>query len=449
MHNAFNDAVSKLSAITEQDPIDWEALDSVLRGLENINLYDEQEEDTILSEILMSGGFYKRGELLADIVRHFLACGYDVSANGGMNGGMALHALCWSSYDHRFLDAAKVLMNAGAPVNYRRREDDPNEEPEGLLGSISWKLDGAWVIDKDDAFANTLGAYYAMTEAHLAGKDYNSIDTYFACIGKPLAAVSAIKKDTGITLQKEGIVSVYAEPLILWFGDKPLVISCYTDFVVNPVYADDKKADLVDVSSEFSALIGATLKEIQYIGSTICYFEFSNGMRLIFASRDIGNRKRVGTLEIRTQDDSTDIEHLNIDCFCGQNGHTFASTVTDYREDAIALFCGDESYLLYPRSITADDDRFQLDLCPCSRALLTEYTRQYPLKCPAKITSLYEQDNLSAVRLDFAEGFLYLRASEFYGIEVQLSNELYNPLEYSTLRNNGKGKHMEFQKRKL
>lgn len=111
MSNIISDSVSKLSAITDQTPIDWDAFDSVLKGLEDINAYDEHDEETILSEFIMDGEFYKRGFILADVVRHFLACGYDVSANDGLNGGLALHSLCWSSYDHYVLEAAKVLMN--------------------------------------------------------------------------------------------------------------------------------------------------------------------------------------------------------------------------------------------------------------------------------------------------------------------------------------------------
>lgn len=154
MSNIISDSVSKLSAITDQTPIDWDAFDSVLKGLEDINAYDEYYEETILSEFIMDGEFYKRGFILADVVRHFLACGYDVSANDGLNGGLALHSLCWSSYDHYVLEAAKVLMNAGAPVKYRTSGDDPNEEPECLLGSIGWKISGAWMADKDYAWAN-------------------------------------------------------------------------------------------------------------------------------------------------------------------------------------------------------------------------------------------------------------------------------------------------------
>lgn len=445
MSKIISDAVSKLSAITDLDPVNWDAFDATLNGLEDINFYDDQYEETILSEFIMDGNFYNRGTILADIVRHFLSCGYDVTANEGLNGGLALQSLCWSSYDHHILGAAKVLMNAGAPVTYRTSDDDPNDEPEGLLGSISWKLSGAWMVDKDYAWANTLEAYYAMTEANITGKDYNSIDNYFACIGKPLTSVSAINVGSKPALHDEGDISVYSEPLIMWFEDKPLVISCYTDFVVNPVYADDKKGSLADVTTVFSSLIGATLQEVQYIGTTICYFEFSNGKRLFFACRDIGNRKRVGAFDIRGDSKKIDVEQLCIDYFCAINGRTFASTVTEYSEDAIALFCDDAAYLLYLRHGTAD--RYQFGICPCTRALLSEYTRQYPLQQPKKTTWIYDQSNLSAVRLDFPDGYLYMAATEYYDIEIQLTDKLYNPLEYSVLPRN-EGKHMEFLKRK-
>ena len=73
MSNIISDSVSKLSAITDQTPIDWDAFDSVLKRLEDINAYDDQYEETILSEFIMDGNFYNRGTTLADIVRHFLS----------------------------------------------------------------------------------------------------------------------------------------------------------------------------------------------------------------------------------------------------------------------------------------------------------------------------------------------------------------------------------------
>ncbi len=446
MSNTISNAISKLSKITEKTPIDWDAFDSVLKQLEDINVYDDKYEETILSQFLMDGDFYKRGFVLSDIVRHFLACGYDVSANNGLNGGLALHSLCWSSYDHYILDAAKVLMNAGAPVKYKTDDDDPDEEPMGLLRSIRCKLSGAWMVDNDYAWANTLQAYYAMTEANIAGKDYNSIDNYVTCIGKPLTAVSAIRNGDTLTLQNEGVFSVYSEPIVMYFEDTPLVISIYSDFIVNPVYADDKKNELCDVTGVFSSVIGATLKEVQYIGTTICCFEFDNGQRLFFAGRDSGNKKRVGIFEIRAKDNAVDIERLKIESICGINGTIFASTVTDYEEDAIAIFCDDAAYILY--TCPGSSDKYKFGICSCSKELVNEYARQYTLKNHSRISCVYKQDNLQAIRIDYPEGHFYIVATENSNIGIRLSDKLYDPLDiYAFLST--KGKHIEFQKRKI
>ena len=428
---SLSSTVSNLSAIIDQTPIDWDAFDSVLKGTEDINAYDEQQEETILSEFIMYVDFYKHGTILVDIVRHFLSCGYDVSANAGLNGDLALQALCWSSYDRHILDAAKVLMNAGAPVKHKSIIDGSSGESEDLVEFINWKLSGAWMVDIDFAFANVLEAYYAMAEAYHADKYFHSIDTYFACIGKPLTSVSAVNAGGTSALQAEGTVSVYSEPIILWFEDSPLVISCYTSLVVNPVYCEDQRNALTDVTKFFSSLVGATLNDIQHIGATICYFSFSNGKRLLFSSRSIDERKQVGTFEIRSNDDHTEMECLDIRFLCGMNGVAFSSAVTDYQEDALAVFCENDAFLLYVRLGTANKYRFEL--CSCSKELLTEYTFQYPIKSPSKISCFYEQDNLSALRFDCTEGFLYLIATDSYEIEVQLSYSQYGPLEKSNL----------------
>ena len=77
-------------------------------------------------------------------------------------------------------------MNAGAPVKYRTSDDDPSEEPEGLLGCIGWDLAGAWAVYKDYAWANILEAYYAMTEAHIAARTTMPSTIALPVLGKPL-----------------------------------------------------------------------------------------------------------------------------------------------------------------------------------------------------------------------------------------------------------------------
>ena len=109
----------------------------------------------------------------------------------------------------------------------------------------------------------------------------------------------------------------------------------------------------------------------------------------------------------------------------------FASTVTNYSEDAIALFCGDATYLLYLRAETSD--KYHFDLCPCSQELLSEYTRQYSFKQLKKISCMYVQDGLSAIRVDYHERYLSMKATEYYAIELQLLDKLYDPLKLTPL----------------
>lgn len=442
----ISESCRKLSEITEQTPIDWEAFDTVLEGLEDINIIDKDFEETILSELILGGDFWRKGEDLPNIVRRFLAHGYDVSAHDGVNGGYALSTLCWSSYDRHLLDAAKVLMKAGAIVKFKSDYDE-GEEPEGLFGSIGWKLSGAWAVDHDFKFANILEAYYAMAKAYDAGKDYNSIDSYFACIGKTLTAVCAVKNETGVVLREEGMVLVYTEPMVLWFGDKPLVASCYTDFVVNPVFVDDNQGKFDDVTCVFADLVGATLEKVQYMGTTISCLEFSNGRRLLFASRDIGNRERVGTFEIRGCEECSAIETLGVKAVCGIDGYNFGSNVATYSEEALALFCDSGTYLLYVES--ENSDKCQLKLCRCTEKLAEEYDRQFPVGKSVSVTGFYEEGDLTAVRMNCPEGYLYLLIKEYdQEIDVQLSDKLYDPLEYSGLPGN-LGKHLEFKKKAI
>lgn len=59
---------------------------------------------------------------------------------------------------------------------------------------------------------------------------------------------------------------------------------------------------------------------------------------------------------------------------------------------------------------------------------------------------MYEQNNLSAVRLDFPEGYLYMRATA-YNIEIQLSEKRYDPLAFPVLPR-GEGKYMGVPEKK-
>lgn len=445
MNNVINDAVRKLSAVTQYDPIDWETFDRVLLGLENINLFDEKCEETILSQYIMDSNFYHRGEVMPEAIRHFLSCGYDPLAHEGRNGGLALSALCWSSYDRYILDAAKILLDAGAPIIYKSDDDDlMGSQPQGVLGTIDWKLSGLWSVNNDFVTANLFEAYYSIAKARVADKDYNSIDCFLGCIGQPLAAVSALNCENGDGLQNKGGIGKFADSLILRFGNKPLVVSNYISFVVNPVYVNDNKGRLEDVSSAFAPLIGAILQEIRYIDSIICYLEFDIG-RVLLASCDIGNRNRIPTFEIQPVEDSKEISDLHIMSICGTKGKTYAGSTTKYEENSLALFCDDAAYLLYP--MLDSYGKQQLSLLRCSKNLLTEYTRQFPLPKPESIACFYEHNGVGAVRLNYKDEFLYFKPTTDSEIEILLSDHAFDPQMCSSLHDK-QGKHIKFTERK-
>lgn len=446
MSNVISDAVRKLSAISKKNPIDWNAFDETLNSLADINVFDEEYEETILSEYITDGDFYKRGDVLPLAIRHFLANGYDVHANEGRNGSLALSALCWSSYDRNILEAAKLLMNSGAPTICCSADDEPDEEPRGVLGDIAWKVSGAWVVDKDYSWANILEAYYALAEANANKKDFNSISCYADCLGLEVTSVSSDIADKEALLTGGNSVQKFSKPLIIWFGHNPLVVSPYIDLIVNPIHVEDNKRSLVDASSAFSVLIGSKLIDIHYFASTICRFTFDNGLQLVLASRDIGNRKRIGTFEIRPCQEDTPIESLRVDHICGAKGFTYGSTVTNYDETVLAFFCGKDAYLLHP--VSGENSKHQMKLFHCSKDILTEYTRQYPVCTPEKISGFYEDGCLTGIRFDYDDEFLYFKTTEYYEIEVILSDYQFDPLKCCSLHSKP-GRHIDFKKRDL
>lgn len=427
MNDAISEAVNKLTDITDRYPIDWSAFDDVLNSLTDINAFDEADEETILSEYIVDGDFKERGELLATAVRHFLSCGYDVRANEGRNGGLALSALCFSSYDRNVLETAKLLMNAGAPVIYRSADDEADEAPRGLLGSIGWHYSGAWAVYRDFSWANILGTYYSVAEANVSQKDYNSIRCFSDCIGLELSAVSADINDCGKLSISSNSVRSFDRALVMWFGSTPLVISPYVEFVVDPIYVSENRTALVDVSGDFSPLIGGVLLDVRYCDSTICYLEFSSGYRFVLASRPVAERKRSGSFEIRPVEQDIKIESLKIDMLCGLNGVTYASTAQKYDETALAIFSGDEAYLLYPT--LGKDDKHYMKLFHCAKELLCEYTRLYPVSTPNEIACFYENMRLTGIRFDYGDKFLYFKSAETYKIELVLSKDRFDARE--------------------
>ena len=140
MADSIERITEKLGKTISGNGIEWNTFEAVLSSVEDINMFDNDYEETILSDLIGNYDLCYNGSLIPDIIRSFIKHGYDVHANDGINGGLCLSQLCWSSYDKYILDAAKVLLDAGAPIDYASADDDPDDDEFKCdLGIITWK----------------------------------------------------------------------------------------------------------------------------------------------------------------------------------------------------------------------------------------------------------------------------------------------------------------------
>ncbi len=434
----MQNTINNLSKILRQEEINWVLFDKELEKIEDINIYDKKYEETILTELLHENFFYKNGALIPEVIKHFLSNGYDVLANEGANGGLVLSALCWSSYDKYVLDATKVLFDAGAPLEYKSSDED--DEFAGVIGSLEWKIPGAWGPDCDYNMANTLEAYYAMAKAFEAGENYKDIDSFHKCIGEIVTKVSYSGDMSSLKTIKN--TTEFSNNLVMWFGDYPLVISRYMDMVVNPLFVHKNEDVLSDISEQFDKILGSKLKRIKYLDSITCYLEFDNGYRVMFSTYDIGDRKRNGLFEIRAIE-TNNIKELEIIGICKIKGNTYASHVVEYEEEVLTLICKDGVYCIFPDE--SNIKKYSIGLIECSAGLMRDYVRKFPLSEITEISEFTQNKNLVGLRLKCKEGYLYIKTNEYYQLEILLSHEKFNPNDCSYLcQKEDAGIHMEF-----
>ncbi len=433
MKNIINDAVGNLSFFLEKKEVDWDGFERELRKIENINAFDEKYEETILGELVHCDCFYKNGAMMLEMIKLFLKNGYDVTANGGRNGAIVLEQLCWSSYDRYIIDCAKVLLDAGAPIDY-----ESDDEDSGVLSSLGFKISGAWGPDATYDFANILEAYYAIVKAYEAQKNYSDIDSFHKCIGRTLDKVSYIGDAAGLQTQKE--VCEFQGSLVLWFGEYPLVISNYMDMVINPFLVRENKDNIFDVSSQLDKISGAKLNKIKYLDPITFYMEFDNGYRLLFSNYSVGDRKRNGLFEIR-EIENAEIKDLEIIGMCGIKGVTYSSHVTDYEERVLTLICENGVYCIF--SDEREDDIYSIGVIKCSAGLTKGYVRKFPISEITRMKEFKKKDKLVGLRLRCREGYLYIKTDEYYDLNIMLSEKEFDINEHPLLWEEV-GIHMDF-----
>lgn len=285
----------RLSKLLSKKVVNWIEVESIIKSFgEHINnkLPNSSYDDgTILSELFLDSHTYERGEILLKLTKLFLKHGYDVHANNDFNGAICLHNLCWASYDKYVLHTAELLLNAGANTHFNIEEDD---DEEGILNSISWKF-GYWNIDEYNS-ANMFEAYYQMVKAEQSGEDYRGIRDVSDCLDMTVTKVECINtpdiKNNKVT---------FDDAIILWFDSIPLVLDKSVELVVNPNRAN-KSRYRIDLSTEFSKIIGQKFIKYHFITPVRVSLLFENDIKLVLSNNLTPNQEEIsGYLEIKSK----------------------------------------------------------------------------------------------------------------------------------------------------
>lgn len=388
--------------------IDWKSLEEYISSLgEDINLYDEKDEECILSESYK--GHFGAGYINEKLTDLFVKYGFDVSANGGKNGASCLRALCWSSYDKYILSIAEKLLNLGADSTLSSKNDD-EDDGKGVLSSIGWKM-GYWTTGEYES-ANMFTAYYDMIERHQNGKEYKGIRAFRESVGETVTKVEKLK-----VLYDDKERTSY----LMLCGDKQLIVSDYIELMVNP-YIRGEALEIADVSDEFQCIIGAKVRGLRYYNSSLAKLSFDNGYAIVLGFNDSAGIKEPGawlkiasTNRVKLPELGTSIESIR---FWGLRTHAKDSTF--YSENTIVLITKDSSYALYSHSSRYGDSTVRVEELP--KDLVGGLCRSIEVTNPTLKHVEYSNEAIKWITIKCEEGFLYIVTNHFTDVALFMSD---------------------------
>ena len=204
------------------------------------------------------------GRFLPELVRFFLDNGYDVTRDNGAHGGKALKNLSWSSYDEYIIDAAKLLLHAGADPEYK-------EEDDTVVEWMEVKESAAACVDKDHSLENL---FYTMVEimlAYIEHREYDGIQYYAHAIGKQIMDVNlyfdAEVRPSGLFEQTSDSGTIYTNcyhgSLVFDCEGLSLSIPDCTNIIIDPSAANDS-VQKQSLTNSFNECIGAKIADIDF-----------------------------------------------------------------------------------------------------------------------------------------------------------------------------------------
>lgn len=249
---------------------DYARLEALLVAGVDVNASDGNNE-TILSETIPDFGnlrdIYTQcgdGAELPRYVRFMLDHGFDVTRNGGGYGAEVLSYLLYNPCDHYMVEAARMLLDAGADSAY-------------VEGDESSDVRDNYVIHADDAVVNYHDCKDGMVYSTIAEmmwlqqqhKDYSVIQLYTVALGRKIEDVYACDNEWGQASYRESAMrldgtqasDVYTGNLIITCDGLALSVDHGMGIMVNPHDITEHKVSLRDVLAED---IGETIERIHF-----------------------------------------------------------------------------------------------------------------------------------------------------------------------------------------
>ncbi len=300
---------------------DFEAAQALLDQGADLNAVGKDDDENILSEILSGYGNNSQGntanpackicfeaccdncahslspsagQSMCQIIRFFLANGFDVNKHDGCYGAQCLWSLTLSTFDRYMIEAIKLLLDAGAKNRtISRTSNDEDETPWSFIAT-----EGSYqrACEHDHAKSNVFEAVYQIYQAVEDGRPYRGIESFEVAIGKTILKVLAEDNDDksifySMDLPEFKKDNCFNSTLYFVYDGGVLISTQYADFWVDSIMPENK---LVDVSEYFCGVVGSTIERFTFehksivkgtthYGQPITTLEMSSGQKVKFS----------------------------------------------------------------------------------------------------------------------------------------------------------------------
>lgn len=338
----YGELENRLIELFRSGAPDFDAAEKLIRQGADVNATGKNPDENILSEILQGYWWSKYGDdmptecddceneiceqcqynkadknpelgkSMCQVIRFFLSQGFDVNKFDGCYGAQCLYALTLSTFDRYFLEATKILFDAGAKncnTSYDERCD--GDTPWEFVGTEGSYQD---TCEHNHSLGNIYEAVYQMYLAVDECRPYNGIDTYEAAVGKKILKVVADRDDDkpvfySMNLSDFKKDNCYKDNLYFVLDGGVLITTQYADFWVDTNVSIDNG---VDVSEYFPSIVGGTIKQFKFdhrtvikgtthYGQPITIVEMESGDSITFSINfgNVKNDERTAYFEIK------------------------------------------------------------------------------------------------------------------------------------------------------